>query len=253
MQNALDGYKVAFVSDAHTASETTLQGIVKNLNSSNINLLLLGGDFSYSKKVRSTPKSMLLTLFNSCTDEKMPSTLNKKALNMLSKIKTTDGSYGVEGNHDDHIELFDAMTQCGITPLSNSGVQIRSGLYVAGLEDMQNRNPSVTAATTDACKDDFVLLLSHNPDVTMQQDTSNVDVVLCGHTHGGQVSFLNLWAPIFTISKRISAYGQRFMSGWSRSRDGTPVFVSKGIGSNHKLPRIYAQPQVIVLTLLKNQ
>jgi len=230
-----------------------LREIAKELSSRHIDLLLLGGDFSYSGNLKSLPKSIYRNLFGGSSDRRKYSILNKKALTILSDIKTTDGLYGVEGNHDNHIELFDAMRQCGITPLSNNGLRIRDGLYLAGLEDMRNRNPSIAAATKNACEKDFVLLLTHNPDVTMQQDTSNVDMTLCGHTHGGQISFFGLWAPVFTINKYVTAYGQKFMSGWSKSRDGSPVYVSNGVGVNHNLPRIYAPPQVILLTLKSTQ
>jgi len=251
LQDALDGYKIAFISDVHSASEAMLREVVKELSSRHIDLLLLGGDFSYSGSLKSLPKSIYTKLFGGDVRTRGDANLNKKALTILSETKTGDGVFGIEGNHDNHVELFDTMEKCGIIPLSNSGLKIRDGFYLAGLEDMLNRKPSIAAATADASEDDFILLITHNPDVTMQQDTSKLDVVLCGHTHGGQISLFGLWAPIFTINKHITAYGQRFMSGWSKSRDGVPVYVSNGVGVNHKLPRVYAQPQVIILTLRK--
>lgn len=253
LKDTLDGYKIAFISDVHAASERVMQGVVKELNRRSIDLLLLGGDFSYSEMTSSTHKCEYINarLFGETSKKNDHSKLNREAIITLTGIKTTDGVYGVEGNHDNHKELFDAMKQCGMTPLSNSGMHIREGLYLAGLEDIKNRNPSIAIATAGAPKEDFILLLSHNPDVTMQQDTSNANLILCGHTHGGQVTLFGAWAPVFTVNKSITAYGQRFMSGWSKSRDGVPIYISNGVGVNHKMPRVYAQPQVIVLTLRK--
>ncbi len=104
-------------------------------------------------------------------------------------------------------------------------------------------------ATTESKRDDFVLLLAHNPDITMRQDTSNVDLTLSGHTHGGHVTFFGLWAPALTWNTVITDYGQRFMSGWAESRDGTPVYVSRGTGTFERTPRVFARPQVILFTL----
>jgi predicted MPP superfamily phosphohydrolase len=82
----------------------------------------------------------------------------------------------------------------------------------------------------------------------MIQDTTSVDLILSGHTHGGHVTFLGIWAPELTLRKTITDYGQRFMSGWTESRDDTPVYVSNGTG-HVSVPRIFARPQVILLTL----
>jgi len=201
----------------------SLEIVADELNLRNIDLLLLGGDFWFS-------------------DEHY-----QGSLAALSKVKTTDGIFGVEGNHDDYVRLFAAMEAKGIIPLSNSGRQIKDGFYLAGVADLWNRSPSISKAIAEACDNDFVLLLAHNPDVAMKQDTAEVDLILSGHTHGGQITFLGLWAPYFTFRNSISEYGQRFVSGWADSKDATPVYVSNGIGEY--LPRIFARPQVILLTI----
>jgi len=219
----LDGYRIAFVVDTHFISEERLWGVVEELNQRDLDLLLLGGDFAANTAWMRT------------------------SVAILSHIETRDGIFGVEGNHDNHRFLFQAMEEQGMTPLSNSGLHIRENFFLAGVEDLWNRSPSIAAAIAGAEPDDFVLLLSHNPDVAMQQDTTGVHLILSGHTHGGQITFFGLWAPYFTVSDHITSYGQRFRSGWAESHDGTPVFVSNGTGEY--LPRIFARPQVILLTL----
>jgi predicted MPP superfamily phosphohydrolase len=139
------------------------------------------------------------------------------------------------------------MEEYGIVPLSNNGVFIRDNLFLAGVEDLWNRRPDISKAIEEASPDNFVLLLAHNPDVTMKQDTSGVDLILSGHTHAGQISFLGIWAPYFTFRTIITEYGQRFASGWSESRDGVPVYVTNGTGEY--MPRVFARPQVIIITL----
>lgn len=221
----LDGYVVAFITDTHSISADELREVARQVDGFSPDLLLLGGDFP---SLGEAPA---------------------RSMEILSQVRTTDGIYGVEGNHDNYSILFAAMEQYGITPLSNCGVQARAGLYLAGVEDLWKRSPDIAAAAKDAGENDFVLLLAHNPDIAMQQDTTSIDLILSGHTHGGQVTLFGLFAPALAWSRDISDYEQHFLSGWAKSRDGTDVFVSNGTGSFASVPRVFARPQVILITL----
>jgi len=218
----MDGYSIAFVTDTHTETGRRLRGVVEELNRRHVDLLLLGGDFTYD--------SDDLAL----------------ALALLSQVETTDGIFGIEGNHDNYQILFPVMEAHNIKPLSNSGLYVRDNFFLAGVEDLWNRNPDIAAATEGAGADSFVLLLAHNPDTTMLQDTTGVDLILSGHTHGGQLNFFGV-VSIGLDSRVISDYGERFKGGWAESRDGTPVYVSRGIGDYY--PRVFARPEVTLITL----
>ena len=195
------GYRIAFIADIHYISDERLWNVVDELNRRELDLAVLGGDFA-------TYKAPI-----------------QRAVYILSHIEAADGIYGVEGNHDNYIYLFPAMEAHGIIPLSNCGRHIREGFFLAGVEDLWNRNPSISDALEGSLPEDFVLLISHNPDITMQQDTTKIDLILSGHTHGGQFTFFGIWAPYFTARRSITAYGQRFCSDWALSYDGVPVFV----------------------------
>ena len=218
----MDGYQIAFVTDIHAVNDRRLRRVVDELMERQIDLLLLGGDFVWDN------------------DALMPT------MELLAQIVSTDGIFGVEGNHDHYEALFAAMEAHGITPLSNSGVYVRDGFYLAGVEDLWNRNPDIAAAIAGAGQDSFVLLLSHNPDVSMQQDTTGVDLILSGHTHGGQLNFFGRWS-IGLDSRVISDYQSRFQGGWAQSHDGTPVYVCRGLGEFY--PRVFARPEVTLITL----
>ena len=85
-------------------------------------------------------------------------------------------------------------------------------------------------------------------DVSMQQDTTGVDLILSGHTHGGQLNFFGIWS-IGLGTRVVSDYGRRFQGGWAESRDGTPVYVCRGIGEFY--PRVFARPEVTLITLIR--
>jgi predicted MPP superfamily phosphohydrolase len=219
----LNGYRIAFITDAHAISERRLKGVVKELNNKDIDLLLLGGDFRSRKGAE------------------------MRNIKILSEVKTTDGIFGVEGNHDNSRNLFRAMEEHSAKKLSNEGLHIKENFYLAGVEDFWRRNSDIAKAIEGALPDDFVILMAHNPDVSMEQDTTGVQLILSGHTHGGQINFFGIWAPYFTFSDRITIHGQRFRSGWAESRDGATVFISNGVGGY--VPRVFARPQVVIITL----
>jgi len=216
----MNGYRIAFVSDIHLMPSQKLEKVTDELNKLHPDLLILGGDF--------------------------PNRIGEphRTMENLSKVKTTDGIYGVEGNHDNYINLIEAMEQHNIIPLKNSAVCIQEHFYLAGVRDLWSRKADAEKAIEEAGDDDFILLVSHNPDITMIQDTASIDLILCGHTHGGQITFFGVWAPGLAF---VTDYGQRFMAGWAKSRDGAPVYVSRGIGDY--LIRVFARPQVILITL----
>jgi len=224
----LDGYRIALITDTHDISEERLGAVVRELNERGIDLLLLGGDYASRN-----PADRSYTTI--------------RTMGVLSGVRATDGSFGVAGNHDSRTDLYTYMEANGITPLSNSGLRLREGFFLAGTQDWLTGHADITAATAGALPGDFVLLVSHNPDISMRQDTTGVDLILSGHTHGGQITLFGIWAPALERRFGITRYGQRFMSGWAYSRDGTPVFVSNGTGEY--LPRMFARPQVVIVTL----
>ena len=141
----LDGYVIALVSDTHELSPDKLQRIVAKMNARQINLLLLGGDYAHNGGFWQT-------------------------MEILSQTKTTDGIYGVDGNHDNAAEVFEAMRRYGIVQLDNAGLYLKPGFYLAGTADLWKRQADVVQAVKAAGQTDFVLLLSHNPDIAMRQN-----------------------------------------------------------------------------------
>ena len=220
----LDGYVIAFITDTHALPKKELEKVVAQMNNRHINLLLLGGDFP------------------SKDDAPM------RSMGILGQTQTTDGIFGVDGNHDNFWELFAAMEAYNICPLNNDGLYIHPRFYLAGVADLWRRTPDVAKAVQKATPNDFVLLVSHNPDVAMQQNTTKVDLMLSGHTHGGQITFLGLWAPRLWPLSGITAYGHKFKSGWVNLHN-TTVFVSRGAGPLETVPRVFASPQVVFITL----
>jgi predicted MPP superfamily phosphohydrolase len=215
-----DGYTFAFISDLHRCSQKKLSGIMEHVWASGADVLLLGGDLGNSKNM-------------------------ERRMAAMAAADLPDGVYGVPGNHDAVKSLRAAAQAHNVNLLENRGVHVSGNIYLAGLADLKKGRPDVERALAGAGKDDFILLLGHNPELCLFCDISGADMMICGHNHGGEVTFFGMWAPMLTTLRRS---GQRFMTGWCQSPTGDIVYVGNGIGSHFPF-RVYARPQVIYLTL----
>ena len=73
---------------------------------------------------------------------------------------------------------------------------------------------------------------------------AGIQLVLCGHTHGGQVRLPLIGAPIVP-----SKYGQRYAMGWVEGAHATPAYVSRGLGVSGVPMRNLCQPEITLLDL----
>lgn len=170
----------------------------------------------------------------------------------LPRLSAPLGVYAVLGNHD-HARfprltpMLELLETSGVELLVNSAVRVRDDLVLTGLDDFRVGRPDMAAALASAAHlrgggGGAVTLLSHNPDV-IPELPGGVDLVLSGHTHGGQVR-LPFLGPVITSS----AYGRRYASGWVD--DPMPAYVSRGLGVT-SLPFRYDCPAELThLTLL---
>jgi predicted MPP superfamily phosphohydrolase len=164
----------------------------------------------------------------------------------LSQLSAPLGVWGVWGNHDHFrfrpiTSLLRPLQEAGITILNNRGVALRDDLYLAGVDDFRTGYPDLAAAIGGRPKGATCLLMSHNPDM-LPLIPAEVDLVLCGHTHGGQVNFPLIGAPLTS-----SHYGQRFRAGWVEAP--ARAYVSRGLGVTMLPLRLNCPPELAVFEL----
>ena len=91
----------------------------------------------------------------------------------------------------------------------------------------------------------FPSILPDPPPPDFAQDVRIAcDLVLSGHTHGGQVSLLRLCTPV-----KNSKYGMRFLRGLNRTDEGVPVITTNGVGTSRRKVRFCVPSEVVVVTL----
>lgn len=163
------------------------------------------------------------------------------------------GAFAVLGNHD-HYDgeagaLRTELASLGLRVLDNENVELeRRGdpLVLAGIDDWTTGEPDLAAALSTA-RTAPVLLLSHNPDAFFEAARGGADLVLAGHTHGGQVRLPGLGAPI-TMSRYRLSDGHYTFAPAGRS-EPSQLIVSRGIGVVGLPLRLACPPEALLLTL----
>jgi len=177
----------------------------------------------------------------------------------------TIGSLGVLGNHDywgDPNRMLGALGRAGVRMIDNDRVwidartrSIRSthpagpSLRILGLGDLTDGVVDPHRAYRDGA-DDPTLVLAHNPDtaeLAFYRDPlgPRCDLMLAGHTHGGQVRIPVLGTPIVP-----SDYGQRYAGGLCTG-PRFPVHVSRGVGMSILPVRVGVPPEITLITLTR--
>jgi uncharacterized protein len=110
----------------------------------------------------------------------------------MAKIRAAlkEPVYGVLGNHDT-ICLVPGLEDMGIKVLLNECEEIEragSRIYLAGIDDAHfYRVDNIEKAAAAMPQDQFAILLSHTPETYRQASHAGFDLLLAGHTHGGQI------------------------------------------------------------------
>jgi predicted MPP superfamily phosphohydrolase len=153
----------------------------------------------------------------------------------------------VLGNHDhwtDAALITDLFRAEGITVLVNQGMRFEkngSTFWLAGVDDTMVGLEDLPLALAGSRVDEFKLLLAHNPVILRRAARAGVDLVLSGHTHGGQVS----------LRSERSASGRprrRLLKGLARQGE-TQIYVTRGLGTVVLPVRFGCPPEVSLLEL----
>jgi len=128
----------------------------------------------------------------------------------------------------------------------------QSYLYITGADDYHNGFPDVAGIAAQVRQEDFVIFAGHTPDLmpdVLKARSADgaphwYDLALFGHTHGGQVSFMG-----HTLFSQLApAVSARYLSGWLEENRAA-VLVSNGVGTSFAPVRLFARPQVHLITL----
>jgi uncharacterized protein len=232
------GFRIVQLSDFHCGRQVTsayLGEAVDLAQAQNPDLVVLTGDFIHRgyKYIDSVADS-------------------------LSRLAAPHGVYAVLGNHDFsvrnalgyrrhrhlHRAVADALSERGIRVLQNEAVRVlreQEMLQLIGVQDLWSRMCNLDLAFSGLAADIPCIILAHNPRTVEILHGRRCDLMLSGHTHGGQVHIPRLGRPA------LSRKARRLAAGMYRYRN-THVYVNKGVGFGFRF-RYGVRPEVAVLTL----
>ena len=220
------GTRIALISDLHVGPLTKADDcrrIVNLVNAQSPDIVCLAGDFSDGSAVDLGAD-----------------------LAPLADLRSTAGTFFVTGNHEFYFDVdswLEFFPSIGIRVLANENVQVR-GLMLAGTYDIQGasqgRGPDVAKALQGRTDGQPAILLSHNPAVLDDAITQDVDLLLAGHTHGGQF-IPGVWIVGLTT---------RTLSGYYAFGD-TQVYVTNGCRFWGPPARLGAPMDIVVLELVR--
>ena len=225
LPSALDGYRIAHLSDIHLTGKIHsdyARYAVEQATKARPDLMALTGDIIDNQQ---------------CIDW---------LVDIFSPAEAVDGCYFILGNHDTRVvdswETRNAMDRAGWTDLGSQAVVRDLGRVRSQI--IGNEYPWFERPQMDCRKADFRLLLSHSPDQIGWARRNGIELMLAGHTHGGQ-GRLPLAGPILSPS----IHGSRYASG-DFYHAPTTMHVTRGLGGVHLL-RINCRPELSLLTLRK--
>lgn len=164
----------------------------------------------------------------------------------IEKLKTVGPVYFVWGNNDYEIDfrLLDVtLQQCGVKILDNTAVSFESQkgdrFILLGVDDMNLKRDRLDLALSDAGKEGFRVLVSHNPKITVKiKPEDNISLVLSGHTHGGQIHIFGYSPYEKGRIKKVANLN-------------TTILISNGYGTTALPLRLGAKSETHLLTIRK--
>ena len=175
----------------------------------------------------------------------------KEKLEPLKNLESRYGVYYVLGNHEyfHGVEkIVQYLESINIIVLKNSSVVIDESLNLAGIYDMSGKRfgflkPDVKKAISDIDDSLPTILLSHQPKVVNDLNgDENIDLILSGHTHGGQIFPFGL----------LVLMDQPYLYGLYNHNEKTQIYVSSGAGYWGPPLRIFAPSEIVKITLQPN-
>lgn len=230
LPETFDGLKIVHLTDIHygtIVNAKNLTNIVNQINQLKPDIVVFTGDL-YDESIA----------------------LNDKIVNeivtCLKNINSTLGKFAVAGNHDYSNDLFaQIITDSGFTYLENSSQIIydenNTPLEIIGFDDAWKGNPNYNIPLSN----NYKIVLVHEPDEISKILPLNVNLVLAGHSHGGQIR-LPFIGALYTPN------GSKNYKNDYYEFTNTKMYISYGIGTSVLKIRLFNQPSINFYRLYKS-
>lgn len=238
----LDGLRIAFLSDFHIGGpgygDALARQAVDLLLQEQPDLVLLGGDY-VDKGIWHEDSSAF------------------DGFKHFSNVIGVLGNHDYRGGHRVSETICAGLAKLGVVILRNQSVSVRvrdSNVTIVGVDDAYSRHDDFAAALQGTCRP--LVLLTHAPVIEEDLTPGMAGLILCGHTHGGQIRLspsrkLTCLDYSFyldhVVGRPVSSYQRGFH--WA---NGNLLYVSNGIGTTRWPLRFMAPPEITIFHLSKD-
>lgn len=233
-----NNYKIVQISDFHnTKSKRLAKDLVKEIKNQKPDIIVLTGDLIDANK------------------EHMDISID-----FIKEINNTAPIYFVTGNHEasinDYSELKNKLEENNVTILDNESQVIKkksSEINIIGISDPTMKHSHYETDeniiefeldSIDYNKDNYTILLSHRPELFEIYVDNDINLVLTGHAHGGQIRIPFIVGLIAPNQGLFPKY-----TNGKIEQDDTTMIVSRGIGNSILPFRINNRPELVLITL----
>ena len=175
----------------------------------------------------------------------------------LGRLRASQGVFAVLGNHDhwtDGAMMREALARQGIRVLCNESTRIERGsshIRLAGVDDLMVKRDDLRLALEETSWYETRILLSHNPAIIREAARAGVDLVLSGHTHGGQINWRLLTGrKDRKIARWLRRPSRRLMRGHAHL-GSTQLYVNRGLGTVIVPLRYGCPPEITLLEIVR--
>ncbi|MES5894093.1 metallophosphoesterase [Bacillus cereus group sp. RP43] len=237
--SSFKGYKILQISDLHNKKFGDNQDVlIKKVKNSNPDIIVITGDLIDSKSYDA-----------------------EISLQVIRKLVKEYPIYFVTGNHEKwsgkYNSLEKELKKHHVTVLRNEHVSIRKGeqeINLLGIDDPEfvigNRTEGdivkdeIIKAKIEMQPDRYNVLLSHRPEFIEEYADEQIDLVLSGHAHGGQVRLPFIGGLVAPNQGVLPKY-----TAGLYEKQNTSMIVSRGLGNSIIPQRIFNRPEIVVVQL----
>ncbi len=234
--------KIAVVSDLHLGpykgAEYTSR-VVTEINALNPDILFMPGDFIYSRESQADGLAPFKEL--------NPGIISLATLGNHDYGISRNIAGKVDGSLTKSAYVRNRLQEAGVKVLSNESLLLFEGdgqIRITGLEDLWGYTGQF-ADDLFADSETPTIILEHNPDIILDPRVKTADLVVSGHTHGGQVRL-----PIIgAIAPLPTKLGRDFDRGLFSYADSSQLFITRGAGEMGPRARLFNRPEIAMLNV----
>ena len=229
--------KIALISDIHYNSfmdKERLSAMIEKINQASPDIILFAGD-----------------LFDKPDQIPVNDAVREELIQLLKTLEAPYGKFAVLGESDHASRQLEEGMQnnfyyADFELLNNTSVLLHKdsthSINLIGIDSQIGGKPDINKAMENIDTNNFTIVLTHAPDLAGSLPLNNIDLVVAGHSHGGQIA-LPMFGPLFRKD------GARKYTHGTTTVNNTVIIVGNGLGTTDFDIRLFAPPQCIMIRL----